>query len=330
MNNLPLHLASLNKLKATVERYSRLIQDKGYSDLNTKKYKSRIESLKNQIDGEIYQIQHKTKLNSQSEFKLIGINLYIKQDGLLLEFQKELNQIHLDMCNESDLIKSEIAKEIEQTTILYTWLLPTSCFTLISQDGKSTYGFKDDLDVIGDFVDNNSNNLCLDDLFLNQLVNPKRIYEILEYWKKIDNLKSRYQILEEGVKNHLDKKFSSSVSTFMPQVEGILRDAIEASGRKAEFNSLDSNEIRKAVDSLEKQWKKNNQDDRILVLLGNISPVIPNLFQECRVGISTLDYLNRHAVLHGLSTTFGNAVNSLKLILILDRIIFFYDDNQSS
>ncbi len=214
------------------------------------------------------------------------------------------------MWNESDSIKSEIIKEIEQATIFHGWLLPTSCFTLISQDENNTYGFKDDLDIIGDFIDNNSNHLCLDDLFTNQLVVPKKIQEILEYWKKIDNLKNRYHILEEGVQNHLDKKFSSSVSTLIPQVEGILRDAIEASGRKAEFNSLDSAEIRKAVISLEKQWKNKNQNTRILILLHNISSIIPDLFQEFRVCISSLDYLNRHAVLHGLSTMFGNAANS--------------------
>ncbi len=57
MNNLLLHLASLNKLKATVERYSRLIQNKKYSNLEIRKYKSKIESLKNEIAGEIDQIQ---------------------------------------------------------------------------------------------------------------------------------------------------------------------------------------------------------------------------------------------------------------------------------
>ncbi|MBD2387066.1 hypothetical protein [Cylindrospermum sp. FACHB-282] len=82
-----------------------------------------------------------------------------------------------------------------------------------------------------------------------------------------------------------------------------------------------------ATESLKKEWEKQNQKEDWLLLLTNLPQVISNLYQKYK-SAEALDHgLYRHGICHGLQTDFGVDKNSLRLILIIDRIIFFMEDN---
>lgn len=59
-------------------------------------------------------------------------------------------------------------------------------------------------------------------------------------------------------------------------------------------------------------------------LLDLLPDAVSDLYDEFIPAQSVQGKLYRHGVCHGLQTDFGSKKNSLRLILLLDRIIFFY------
>jgi hypothetical protein len=151
-----------------------------------------------------------------------------------------------------------------------------------------------------------------------------RINETLKFWQGVSNLNNRNDILEQALSAHNEGKFFLSVSTLIPQVEGIIRDIIESNGGNADFGGMSDSEIKKAIQSLKDIWQNKHRNTRLLNLLDNIFEMVSGLYLDDR-HISHYDGLYRHGICHGRLTNFGTVKNSLKLILIIDRLIFLYD-----
>lgn len=154
--------------------------------------------------------------------------------------------------------------------------------------------------------------------------------DILELWKGkyFNNVQHRYPILKEALEAHNESNFFLSVSTLIPQVEGVIRDIIEKNTnitnmkKISDCDGLSNDDIHRAIKSLEKIWKLkgiNNIDN----LLSSMSAMLKKLYIDDRK-IPNNDGLYRKGICHGGITNFGTAKNYLKLILILDRLIFLF------
>lgn len=76
------------------------------------------------------------------------------------------------------------------------------------------------------------------------------------------------------------------------------------------------------------KWQEQNKNMQNFARLlnKNFPKVIAYLYKQ---EIDEDNYLNRHGICHGVQTNFGIATSSLRLILIIDRIIFFMADDKN-
>lgn len=104
------------------------------------------------------------------------------------------------------------------------------------------------------------------------------------------------------------------------QVEGLLRDAL----LNPNFGSMSREDMRKATAALKDQWKSLSYNLKATSLLDSLPDAVADLYEKYQPENTIEGKLYRHGVCHGLQTDFGIKKNSLRLILLLDRIIFFY------
>lgn len=213
---------------------------------------------------------------------------------------------------------AEVEKTLNPDEKPSGWLLPT--LTLCKRDLDS-------------FTFESNQEQEIDRWFLN-LMTPERIEETLSNWKEEPLIKNRYSILKEAVQVHLCQKFYASVSTLMPQLEGLIRDLQTKEGQKSFGNlfateaDLEKNKVKKAIKNLIDNWtsKASNLMKEDTVMLEKLPDVVSNLYKDYYESTRELrdGEIYRHGICHGLQLDFGSKENSLKLILIIDRIVYFY------
>ncbi|QLE48389.1 hypothetical protein FD724_09830 [Nostoc sp. C057] len=121
----------------------------------------------------------------------------------------------------SDIINCIYELEKKYFTNL-EWLLPTSSLVIVNKQFKCSFG---DPYIIEDFFKSNSlNSQTIDDLFINKLMTVDRINTTLKSWADNGNIQHRYPILKQALEAHNESNFFLSVSTLIPQVEGLIRD----------------------------------------------------------------------------------------------------------
>lgn len=264
MNNLYLRLASLEYLKNSLNRNMEIIIKKGYLELQTKRVREKIQDLHNRIQYEIIEIETVNQASPNFNFNYHDVRQYIKTDKLLLDYKKELDEIFLEILNKSNEIVAEVLARLEDM-FNHEWILPTSILELLSTDAIEKYKIitssVDDFVKLQDFIENNQDSIDLDKFFVKELIANYKIEEILRCWHKVSHIEHRYPILEEALQAHKESKYYLSISTLIPQVEGILRDAIRSSGRNANFDRLNPDEMERSVKSLEEQWNAKKNDN---------------------------------------------------------------------
>jgi hypothetical protein len=200
------------------------------------------------------------------------------------------------------------------------WILPTSTF---------------DSETVSQVKDPDEQQLAPDKIFVDKLMVLSKIEETLDNWKnkRNSNVDKRFSILKEGVTAHLKEKYYLSVSVLIPQIEGLLKDAEQEVGLKGviSWKDLDDRCLKNAVNTLMGKWKEeiwiNNKS--VDLLNENFPKVIAYLYKEYNSERDEENQLNRHGICHGIQTNFGTATSSLRLILIIDRIIFFMADDKN-
>lgn len=122
------------------------------------------------------------------------------------------------------------------------------------------------------------------------------------------NLVKRYagrrELLEEAFKSHKKKMFYSSTILFLSQVDGICEGNLFR-GKKIFLKFLKEDQSLSMVKSVLGKQSSIDADSRSKQI--NNSP----------------SNLNRHEVMHGLSTDFGNEINSLKALSLLTFVSDF-------
>lgn len=126
----------------------------------------------------------------------------------------------------------------------------------------------------------------------------------------------------------------------MPQMEGLIRDLQTKDGHSS-FGDLlatkvnpEINMVKIAIQNLIDDWttKAPNLIQKDTVMLEKLPDVVSNLYKKYDESTRQLgdEKIYRNGICHGLQLDFGSPENSLKLILIIDRIVSFYTQFKAS
>jgi hypothetical protein len=126
--------------------------------------------------------------------------------------------------------------------------------------------------------------------------------------------------IEEAITAWFMGLYHAAVATVVPVLEGVIRKIAQESQREV------GNGTKKVIAELDELISKEDRsphrfEERIVMLTG-----LRDFFAE-RLLIRTDDYdgldqLNRHGILHGIFEQYGNAVNFLRLITLLELLCF--------
>jgi hypothetical protein len=114
-------------------------------------------------------------------------------------------------------------------------------------------------------------------------------------------------ILRDVIDSHINKKYTLSIPTLLPHIEGTL----------SEYYITNTEPGKKKINIYIDYLLEEN--DRYLPFKGII---VDKLYEHFHWGDQYLPSLSRHAILHGADTNYYTEINSLKVILIFDMIIY--------
>ena len=312
MVELELRLTTLKHQLFRIDLYEKLIRDKGYEKLCTRKYRNDLQNLRNSIEFEISQIQESLKTESvevpREDFSFGEVRDCLKNETDIEALIIELNRISVEIFRESERLGREIIGNFDFPP---EWIFPTSTASPIS-----------DMATIKAFLE--SDYSSVDDLFIDTLVSNHRVKQTFNFWKTQSKISNRIPLIEEAIEAHIEKRFYLSVSALISQIEGLLRDALEGH-RAADFESMHKEDMQRATFALKDLWKSQAHNvPEATSLLDSLPDAVSDLYDKFIPAQFVQGKLYRHGICHGLQTDFGSKKNSLRLILLLDRIIFFY------
>jgi hypothetical protein len=152
---------------------------------------------------------------------------------------------------------------------------------------------------------------------------PERLEDLINRWTP-PPFKSRHEVFAEVLWAHNNARYTLSTAVAVLQIEGVLRDFHRAEFSKVPFKF---DPIRQALSSRFKQIERlpsgqplEPDDVRALGNYYNLK-VFERLYAQYDPGVGgEPDFLNRHAIAHGLSLRYGTEQNSVRAILMLDTV----------
>ena len=153
------------------------------------------------------------------------------------------------------------------------------------------------------------------------------LIQIIAKWFENKIFANRSQIIQDALEAHISGKYTLSIPTLLPQVEGILSSIIGKSAGKL------INLLKEAFGKVEPDFLSSVAEDMLLklakspFLLHGIEPSYfsPEKYSEWldKRGILEENTLNRHAILHGIQINYATKLNSLRTFLLLDSLFWF-------
>lgn len=149
----------------------------------------------------------------------------------------------------------------------------------------------------------------LDD-YITSLYNEEALDDCLYVWQSFEWLKERYVIVEQIIQAHKQGLYYLSTLAVFPQIEGILAEVFpNKRNSKGDFTKrylIESFREILAVenDRLDQMWDKYYVDN-LLEGFKHLEPI---------------EYLSRHALMHGADYQYGTEVNSTKSIMIMEYL----------
>jgi hypothetical protein len=148
--------------------------------------------------------------------------------------------------------------------------------------------------------------------------------QMLNDWWSVELFNSRQKLIEDCCFAHENNRYSLSIHTLMPQVEGIITDWIYTQISKSEVPFRTESKTLKFMDTiLEKDLFSLSYPIVVESVMSfiNKGPVLKT-FKDW---FETIDdvFPNRHALLHGkYENSLYTEINSLRLFLLLDSVFF--------
>lgn len=138
---------------------------------------------------------------------------------------------------------------------------------------------------------------------------PDQINEFGQRWASYGWLSHRLPILQEALENHNNGRHYSAVCVLLPQIDGVLREALCAKPTRANSVSIIGG-------------------DELATVAGKFfADVVLESFNPDSA--APIPELSRHAILHGKATDYGTSISSLKVILIADIILSSIEENRN-
>ncbi|PZU92350.1 MAG: hypothetical protein DCE90_18380 [Pseudanabaena sp.] len=311
MTDEELKLAAFEHLWSRIKEYEKIIQSQGYKNLpNSKEFREELEESKMLIKIAIDSLTESVS-NPKREICYGEFVKFLQNDSEIKGLKDTVDSLALRVFQESQNIEIQSIFAFDR----HEWVFPTS-----------TTNLKMDLDKVKSFREEQEDqlsNIDVDFFFTDVLMDNNRVQQTLQFWESQPKISKRLPILKEALEAHIDGKFYLSVAALIPQVEGVLRDSLTAMGRNDEFNSMGREDMHKSITALRDLWKlQSSKTDQAIILLNILPDAVADLYEKYVLPIEGKLY--RHGVCHGLQTDFGSKKNSTRLILLLDRIIFFY------
>ncbi|HYN16422.1 MAG TPA: hypothetical protein VES66_11620 [Terriglobales bacterium] len=190
-----------------------------------------------------------------------------------------------------------------------------------SEEEKEVYSFLEERGWLGledyltvaEFRDvlhlGRSGNLEGIDRFICQLFHNddhRSLDSMITTWWSVEYLANRRQIVDDAVAAHKQMKYTLSVPALLPLVEGLAREIVK---HPASNHGVVKIAARNYHESEQEIWSE--------VAVRVISTTMYSRYDDaCSPG--AIAQVNRHAILHGFSTTYASEASSLKMILLID------------
>lgn len=278
-----LTLATLKYLLNKIKFYEKL----KYEKFDSKKFKNKFDSLRGSIEFAISQTQESLKTNGitspRESFSFKEIQDCLTDDTDIRNFFASLNKISVEIFEESERLGIEI---INCFNILPEWIFPTSTATPAT-----------------DIAFLESDYLSIDDFFIDTLMSNDRVQQTFNSWKTQSKISNRIPLIEEAIEAHIEGRFYLSVSALIPQIEGLLRDALKSMSRSADFASMRNEDMKRATSALKDSWKSQVYTlPEATSLLDSLPDAVSDLYDEFDPTQFVQGKLYRHGVCHGHQT----------------------------
>ncbi len=149
--------------------------------------------------------------------------------------------------------------------------------------------------------------------------NWEQLTHIVDSWEANPHFKPRMNIFRDALQAHVDGKYTLSVPALLPHIEGI---AGELLGNQVHRNT--GNQI---IEIIRKEFPNYMHSSTKDILLGFIEEILyrsidfSKLSEDMKTkGINERDFLNRHAILHGVFYNYNDELQSLRAFLLLDAL----------
>jgi len=138
-------------------------------------------------------------------------------------------------------------------------------------------------------------------------------------WENNDLFQPRMHILRDALEAHCSKKYTLSVPTLIPQIEGIMNDYVHSNGLIVKLGKI--KEVYEAAIGEEDEYGLSGWviASTVLYHLQNNTYVYTKFEDEIRKPINSRQ-VSRHTVSHGISPNYNKKIHSLKAFLVLDAI----------
>ena len=133
-------------------------------------------------------------------------------------------------------------------------------------------------------------------------------------WMSVPYLRERENIIHDAIDAHKKGKFTLSIPTLLPFVEGLSAEILGTCSKKA-------------VARLTRERKAHHPE---LWEQGICDFVEGVVYKEYQFGTDSATYLNRHGVLHGRDLTYASAVNSTRVFLLIDAFAQIWHEKRGA
>jgi hypothetical protein len=155
---------------------------------------------------------------------------------------------------------------------------------------------------------------------------PNFIDGLVETWKPISVFADRMETFHEAMFCHRHRKYSSSIYTLVPQIEGLITDWLVPLENRTKVKDWPAKE---RIDAFKRRINEDKEFElRYKLALESVVEFLKNSqpLQSFEDWLQTIDptFPARHPVVHGKQVKdMFNEVNSIKVFLLLDTICQF-------
>ncbi|MBE9508140.1 MAG: hypothetical protein IMY86_08825, partial [Chloroflexi bacterium] len=146
--------------------------------------------------------------------------------------------------------------------------------------------------------------------------------EMVSSWEGNPHFEDRMPIMSDALQAHINGRFTLSVPTLLPHVEGITSNILGMS-----VSHGTGSQVRGLLEREFPEYFSSASKDILIEFVTNVvytGTDFNNFAADLQSrGLVETDFLNRHAILHGVHVNYANEGLSLRAFLLLDALSLF-------